>query len=52
MGWKATYRYQGCRVIVRELAGGWMQGDIRAKGYPRKRIRLGHQDRKPICKRV
>ncbi len=46
MGWKATYGYQGCRVIVRELAGGWMQGDIRAKGYPRKRIRLGHQDRK------
>ncbi len=45
MGWSATYGYWGCRVIVRELAGGWMQGDIRVTRYPRKRIRLRHQDR-------
>ena len=45
MAWSKVYGPWGCRVTVRELPDGWMQGDIRVTGYPRKRIRLRHRDR-------
>ncbi len=45
MAWSKLYGPWGCRVTVRELAGGWIQADIRVQGYPRKRVRLGHRDR-------